>query len=60
MHGIDFYHYTASVGICIFAKGAWKKGYAFQVLRLVKDYLFGLLGLHYLEAGVYAKNTGSI
>lgn len=60
VHGIDFFHYTASVGICIFAKGAWKKGYAFQALRLVKDYLFGLLGLHYLEAGVYAKNTGSI
>jgi RimJ/RimL family protein N-acetyltransferase len=59
-HGIDFFHYTASVGICVFAKRAWKKGYALQALKLVKDYLFGVLGLHYLEAGAYAKNINSI
>ena len=60
VHGIDFFHYTASIGICIFAKWAWKKGYAFQALKLVKNYLFGVLGLHYLEAGAYAKNKSSI
>ena len=58
--GIDFFHYFASVGICIFAKRAWKKGYALQALQLVKDFLFGVLGLHYLEAGAYAKNINSI
>lgn len=57
---IDFFHYTASVGICIFAKRVWKKGYAFQALKLVKNYLWGVLGLHYLEAGAYAKNKSSI
>lgn len=57
---IDLFHYTASVGICIFAKRAWKKGYAFQALQLVKEYLLNVIGLHYLEAGVYAENTGSI
>jgi len=60
VHDIDYFHYTASMGICIFAKRAWKKGYALQALKLVKDYLFGLLGLHYLEAGAYAKNKSSI
>lgn len=60
VHEINFFHYTASIGICIFAKRAWKKGYAFQALQLVKDYLLGVLGLHYLEAGVYAKNISSI
>jgi RimJ/RimL family protein N-acetyltransferase len=58
--GIDFFHFTASIGICLFAKQVWKKGYALQAIRLVKDYLFGVLGLHYLEAGVYAKNRNSI
>ena len=58
--GIDFFHFTAYIGICLFAKEVWKKGYALQAIRLVKDYLFGVLGLHYLEAGVYAKNTNSI
>ena len=57
---IDLFHYTASVGICLFAKRVWKKGYALQSLQLVKSYLFGVLGLHYLEAGAYAKNKSSI
>jgi len=57
---IDLFHYTASVGICLFAKRAWGKGYALQSLQLVKSYLFGVLGLHYLEAGAYAKNKSSI
>jgi RimJ/RimL family protein N-acetyltransferase len=57
---IDIFHYTASIGICIFAKQVWGKGYAHQSLQLVKDYLFGVLGLHYLEAGVYAENKNSI
>ncbi len=58
--GLDFFHFTASIGICLFAKQFWKKGYAQQAIKLVKDYLFGVLGLHYLEAGVYTKNTNSI
>jgi len=57
---IDLFHYTASVGICLFAKRIWKKGYALQSLQLVKNYLFGVLGLHYLEAGAYAINASSI
>ncbi len=58
--GLDFFHFTASVGICLFAKQFWKKGHAQQAIQLVKDYLFGVLGLHHLEAGVYTKNTNSI
>lgn len=58
--GIDSFHYTASIGICLFAKRAWKKGYAVQAVQMVKDYLFEVLGLHYIEAGVYGKNTNSI
>lgn len=57
---LDFFHFSAYVGICLFAKRAWKKGYALQSLKMVKDYLFGSLGLHYLEAGVYAKNRNGI
>lgn len=60
VHGIDFFHYTASIGICIFAKRVWRGGYASQSLHLVEDYLFRVLGLHYLEAGVYAHNMNSI
>ncbi len=58
--GIDFFHYFASIGICLFAKRAWKKGYALQSITMLKEYLFESLGLHYLEAGVYAKNAKAI
>ncbi len=57
---IDFFHYTASIGICLFAKKVWKKGYALQALTLVKDYLFNIVKMHCLEAGIYAENTNSM
>jgi RimJ/RimL family protein N-acetyltransferase len=60
VHEIDLFNYSAIIGICLFDKQVWKKGYGSQALHLVKDYLFGVLGLHYLEAGVYTKNTNSI
>lgn len=58
--GIDFFHFLASVGVCLFAKRAWRKGYGFHALGMVKDYLFKQLELHYIEAGVYAENERSI
>lgn len=58
--GLDFFHFTSSIGICLFSKNFWGKGYARQSLKIVKDYLFGPLGLHYVEGGVYAENERSI
>lgn len=58
--GIDFFHFLASVGLCLFAKRAWRKGYGFNAMEKVKDYLFDQLELHYIEAGVYAENIQSI
>lgn len=58
--GIDYFHYYASIGVCLFAKRAWKQGYAIQAISIVKNYLFKSLGLHYLEAGFYAENRNSI
>ncbi len=58
--GIDRFHYSASLGICIFAKRAQKKGYASQAVRIATSYAFDHLGLRYLEAGAYAENTSSI
>ena len=57
---IDFFHYSGTIGICLFAKRAWKKGHAQQAVQLVKDYLFKNVGLHYLEAGVNCNNVNSI
>ena len=57
---IDSFHFTASIGICLFIKQYWRKGYGLQALEMVKDYLFGQLGLHYIEAGVYTDNIQSV
>ena len=57
---MDFFHYSASIGICLFARRAWKKGYGSQSINLIKDYLFASVGLYYLEAGIYSENTNSI
>lgn len=58
--GIDFSNYLASIGICLFAKRAWEKGYAVQSINMVKEYLFDVVGLNYLEAGVYSANSSSL
>ena len=58
--GINWYHYNASVGICLFDKTIWNKGLASQAVELVKKFLFNNLSLHYIEAGAYAINQASI
>lgn len=60
VHNIDLYHFSAIVGVCLFAKRAWKKGYACNALHLVKKYLFEDIQLHYLEARIWAENMNSI
>lgn len=58
--GISFFHFFADIGVCLFVKEAWKKGYGVESVSLVKDYAFNVLGLHYIEAGAYAENRNSI
>ncbi len=60
VHEIDEFHFTAVVGICLFARRAWDKHYATETLRRIATYLFDELGLHYLEASVYAENTRGV
>jgi RimJ/RimL family protein N-acetyltransferase len=54
------YHFFASIGICIFEKTAWYKGYGAEALASAKRFAFNEIGLHYLEAGVYSSNLASI
>lgn len=60
VHNIDFFHFSASIGVCLFTKREWKKGYACSALLLIKKYLFEDVKLHYLEAGIYAENLNSV
>jgi ribosomal-protein-alanine N-acetyltransferase len=57
---ISNFHYSCNIGICLFAKECWGKGYASESLREVCDFIFKKLKLHYIEAGAYADNFHSM
>ncbi len=56
---ISCFHACADVGICIFRKSLWGMGYGTESLDAVCRVAFERIGLRYLEAGVYEKNTAS-
>lgn len=60
LSGISYYHYCCDVGICLFAKEHWNKGYAAEALDKVVSFIFDTLGLHYIEAGVFTENASSV
>lgn len=57
---IDLIKRIASVGICLFSRRAWKKGYALESMLLVKKYLFDEIGIHYIRAGICPANSNSV
>lgn len=59
VHSISQFDYSCTVGICIFDKTNWNKGYASEGMKKVVEFLFDELGLHYIEAGCYQMNTAS-
>lgn len=59
LHGIDRYHKTAKIGICLFDKSSWGKGLGARAVAAVTRWAFDVLGLRWVEAGVYADNIAS-
>lgn len=57
---ISNFHYFCTVGICLFNKKYWGKGYALEAIEKVCDFIFKELKLHYIEAGVYEENRASM
>jgi len=57
---ISNFHYLCTIGICLFHKKYWGNGYALEALNKVSEFVFDSLGIHYIEAGVYADNISSI
>lgn len=60
IYDISRFHWCASIGICIFRKDLWGSGVGTEALLLAKRYAFDHLELHYLEAGIYTLNQGSL
>lgn len=59
LSGISFVHYHLGLGICIFAKQYWGKGYGVESVFAIKEFVFNDMGMHYIEAGMYSQNAAS-
>lgn len=55
----SFIHKRVELGIMIFDKMEWGKGYATEALRGLEDYVFGQLKFHKICADYYAVNKAS-
>lgn len=53
-------HFSCDLGICLFRKDFWNKGYGTEAISRVVRYLFDILGLHYIQAEAYAENKASL
>lgn len=59
LHGIEHRHKTAHIGICLFDKTSWGKGVGSSSIRLVTQWGLDILGLRWIEAGIYSENMAS-
>ncbi len=60
LHGIDFRHGTAELGIVIGEPDYWNCGYGTEATRLMLDYGFTGLGLHCIKLRVFAPNQRAL
>lgn len=59
LHGIEHYHKTAHIGVCLFDKSAWGKRLGSKAVMAVTRWAFDTLGLRWVEAGAYLENVAS-
>jgi RimJ/RimL family protein N-acetyltransferase len=58
-HSIEMENRTAKIGICIFDKECWGRGLGKAVIIKVTEWLHEVVGVRWVEAGVYGDNTAS-
>lgn len=59
LHGIEHYHKTAHIGICLFDKSVWGEGLGSKAIMAVTRWAFDALRLRWVEAGAYSGNIAS-
>lgn len=59
LHGIDKYHKTAHIGICLFQKEAWGNKLGSKAINAVTQWAFDNLDLRWIEAAAYKENIAS-
>lgn len=59
LHGIEYHHKTAHIGVCLFDKTAWGRQLGKKAILVVTRWAMDELGLRWIEAGAYAGNIAS-
>lgn len=59
LHGIEHYHKTAHIGICLFDRTTWGKKLGSKAAEAVTRWAFDTLMLRWIEAGAYSENIAS-
>lgn len=59
LQGIEYFHKTAHIGVCLFDKAAWGQRLGQKSISAVTQWAINDLGLRWVEAGAYAENVAS-
>jgi len=59
LHGIEHYHKTAHIGVCLFDRSVWGKKLGTKAVDVVTRWAFETQGLRWIEAGAYSENIAS-
>jgi ribosomal-protein-alanine N-acetyltransferase len=59
LHEIEFQHLTAHIGICLFDKTIWGRGFGKRAILAATKWAFDVLKLRWIEAGAYKDNLAS-
>jgi ribosomal-protein-alanine N-acetyltransferase len=60
IHGVEYRHRTAHIGVCLFDKNAWGRGLGKKAIATATRWAIDELGMRWVEAGVYAGNHSSM
>lgn len=59
LHGIENFHHTACIGVCIFDKSVWGVGLGSKSIKAFSNWALNKFKLRWIEAGAYEKNVAS-
>lgn len=59
IHGVEYRHRTAHIGVCLFDKRVWGRGLGTKAIKMATRWALDELGLRWVEAGVFADNHSS-
>lgn len=59
IHGVEYRHRTAHIGVCLFDKRVWGEGLGRRAIAAATRWALDELGMRWIEAGIYVDNLSS-